>query len=390
MDIRALANKYNDYIVERRRYYHAHPELSFKEWETTKALVEDCKALGLEIQTFEDYPGLVATLDTGKPGRTIMLRSDIDALPVKEQTGLPFASVNEGVMHTCGHDSHIAMLLGAAKILTEVKDEIKGGKVKFILQSGEEYGYGAKYYIDHGVLDDVDAVFGTHVWGTFESPYISVDPGKRMASMDNFTIKVYGHQSHGSAPQDGNDAIVAASALVMALQTFVSRKNNPTNPLVLSIGKFHGGDMYNIICPYVELVGTIRTFSRELRVTLEDDLNRIINNTVAAYGCTGELEVSHVIPAVINENEELNTIAKEAALKLYGPEGVKEMPTLMGSEDFAMYMEKVPAFFAFLGSKNVETGNIYTNHNEKYSCDEHVIHRGAALAAQFAVDFLNS
>lgn len=152
MDIKALAEKYDSYIIERRRYYHAHPELSFQEWETTKSLIEDVKALGYEVQSFEDYPGLVATLDTGRPGRTIMLRADIDALPVHEKTGFEFASQNEGVMHACGHDNHMAMLLGAAKILAEVKDEIKGGKVKLILQSGEEFGYGAKYYIEHGML----------------------------------------------------------------------------------------------------------------------------------------------------------------------------------------------------------------------------------------------
>ena len=217
MDIRALAEKYSDYIIERRRYYHQHPELSLKEWETTKALLEDVKAMGLEVQTFDDYPGFVATLDTGKPGRTIMLRTDIDALPVQEKTELPFASVNDGVMHACGHDNHMAMLLGAMKILCEVKDEIPGGKVKFIFQSAEEIGYGSRYYVEHGVLDGVDAIFGMHIWGTLEAPFVSVDPGNRMASMDNFTIKVKGFQSHGSAPQDGHDAIVAASAIVLAL-----------------------------------------------------------------------------------------------------------------------------------------------------------------------------
>ena len=389
MDIRALAEKYSDYVIERRRYYHQHPELSLKEWETTKALIEDVKAMGLEIQTFEDYPGFVATLDTGRPGRTVMLRTDIDALPVHEKTGLPFASENEGVMHACGHDNHMAMILGAAKILCDVKDEIPGGKVKFIFQSAEEVGYGSKYYVEHGVLDDVDAIFGMHIWGTLDAPYVSVDPGNRMAGMDNFTIKVKGLQSHGSAPQDGHDAIVAASAVVLALQTFVSRVNNPINPLVLSVGKFHGGSMYNIICHDVELVGTIRTYSRELRAHMEETLNGIIKNAAAAYGCEAELIFSPMLPAVINEDPELNEIGKEAALKLFGPEGVKEFPALMGSEDFALFMEKVPGFFAFLGTRNVEKGLTATNHNEKFTSDEDVLFRGSALAAQFAVDFLS-
>ena len=389
MDIKALAQNYSDYIIARRRYYHQHPELSFKEWETTKALIEDVKAMGItDIQTFDDYTGFVATLDTGRPGRTVMLRSDIDALPVKEQTGLPFASQNEGVMHACGHDNHIAMLLGAMKVLCDVKDEIKGGKIKFIFQAAEEVGYGSRYYVEHGVLDGVDAIFGMHIWGTFDSPFVSVDAGNRMASMDNFTIKVKGHQSHGSAPQDGHDAIVAASAVVLALQTFVSRVNNPINPLVLSVGKFHGGSMYNIICPDVELVGTIRTYSRELRAKMEETLNGIIKNAAAAYGCEAELIFSPMLPAVINDHPELNDVAKNAALKLFGPEGVKEMPPLMGSEDFALFMDKVPGFFGFVGSRNPEKGLIYTNHNEKYTTDEDALFRGSALAAQFAVDFL--
>ena len=389
MDIRALAESYSDYIIARRRYYHQHPELSFKEWETTKALIEDVKAMGItDIQTFDDYTGFVATLDTGRPGRTVMLRSDIDALPVKEQTGLPFASQNEGVMHACGHDNHIAMLLGAMKVLCDVKDEIKGGKIKFIFQAAEEVGYGSRYYVEHGVLDGVDAIFGMHIWGTFDAPFVSVDGGNRMASMDNFNIKVKGLQSHGSAPQDGHDAIVAASAIVLALQTFVSRVNNPINPLVLSVGKFHGGAMYNIICPDVELVGTIRTYSRELRKEMEGKLRQIIESTAAAHFCEAEFEFIPLLPAVINDNAELNEIAQNAALKLFGTEGVKEMPTLMGSEDFALFMEKVPGFFAFIGTRNVAKGITATNHNEKFTSDEDVLYRGSALTAQFAVDFL--
>ena len=389
MDIRALAEQYSDYIVERRRYYHQHPELSLKEWETTKALIEDVKAMGItDIQTFDDYPGFIATLDTGKPGRTVMLRSDIDALPVKEQTGLPFASQNEGVMHACGHDNHIAMLLGAMKVLCDVKDEIKGGKIKFIFQSAEEVGYGSRYYVEHGVLDGVDAIYGMHIWGTVDAPLLGLAAGNRMASMDNFNIRVKGLQSHGSAPQDGHDAIVAASAIVLALQTFVSRVNNPTNPLVLSVGKFHGGAMYNIICPDVELVGTIRTYSRELRKVMKEKLQQIIESTAAAYFCEAELEFIPLLPAVINDNAELNEIAMDAGLKLFGPEGVLDMPTLMGSEDFALFTEKIPGYFGFIGTRNPAKGITATNHHEKFTSDEDVLYRGSALTAQFAVDFL--
>ena len=387
MDIKALAKEAESYIIDRRRYFHKHPELSFKEWETTKTIVAELEAMGLPVVTFPDYPGCIATLDSGKPGRTLMIRADIDALPVQEKSGFDYSSVNDGVMHACGHDTHIAMALGAAKVLCSIKDELKG-KIKFLFQSGEEMGCGAKYYVENGYLDDVDAVFGMHIWATLESPYISVEAGNRMASMTNFTINVKGYQSHGSAPQDGHDAIVAASAIVMALQTYVSRMNNPINPLVLSVDKFHGGAMYNIICPDVELEGTIRTYSKTMRKSMEDDLNNIIQNTAKVHGCTATLDLRHMLPAVINEDEEMCSLAYNAGLKLFGEEGLGHMDALMGSEDFSLFMDKVPGFFAFIGTKNVEKGLIYPNHNEKYESDEEQLYKGSALAAQFAVDYL--
>ena len=390
MDIRALAEKLSPYVIERRRFYHAHPELSMQEWCTTASLAAELREMGYAIETFTDYPGLIATLETGLPGRTLMLRADIDALPVQEGTGLPFASEEVGLMHACGHDNHIAMLLGAAKILQAVKNEIPGGRVKLIFQSGEELGCGARYYVEHGCLEGVDAIFGMHVWGSLEAPYLSVEPGNRMASTDNFEIVVKGVQSHGAAPQEGRDAIVAASAIVMALQTFVSRRNDPRNPLVVSVGKFHGGEMYNIICPHVELVGTVRTYSPQLRNELDSELRRIAENTARAYGCEAEVHFHLMHPAMINDDTDLNAIARNAALKLFGPEGLKSMPGTMSGEDFALFAEQIPAFFAFLGTRNNEKGLIYTNHNEKYSSDEECLYRGAALYAQFAFDYLSA
>ncbi|MGN0736018.1 MAG: amidohydrolase [Anaerovoracaceae bacterium] len=397
MNIRALAEKNRDYIVERRRYYHQNPELSLKEYRTTEAIRLDMEAIAadagdascLEIRTFEDYPGLTAMLDTGRTGKTILLRADIDGLPIQECTGLSFSSQNPGVMHACGHDTHIAMLLGAAKILmeAEVLEKLRG-RIKFIFQSGEETATGSKYYIDNGVLDDVDAVFGLHTWGTLEAPYLCVDGGRRMASTDNFTIKIKGLKAHGAAPHLGHDAIVAASAVVMALQSFVSRENDPLNPLVLTVGKFHGGNMYNTICGDTELEGTIRTFSNDLRDKLKEELTAIVSNTAAAYGCTAEIEIRHMHPAVINDNSELNEIARNAALKLYGEEGIRPMESLMSGEDFSLYMEKVPGFFGFVGAYNEARGLVHSNHHEQFTADEDALERGSALTAQFTADYL--
>ncbi len=386
MNIKTSAEKYNDYIIERRRFYHSIPELSFEEVKTTKAIAEDLKAMGIEVETFPDYNGLVGTIIGGKPGKTVMLRADIDALPVEEHTGLPYASTN-GNMHACGHDAHISMLLGGAKILSDMKDEIKG-TVKLLFQAAEESCYGAKYYVEKGVLDGVDAIYGMHIWGSLDAPYFSLESGNRMASVDNFKITVTGITSHGSAPHLGKDAVVAASSIIMNVQTVVSRINDPLNPLVVTIGKIKGGQRFNIIANNVEMEGTIRTHSREARANIEKQLRDIVENTGKALGCKAQLEYSYFASPIINDHEDINNIVRNAAVSLYGEESLVHMPKLMGSEDFAYLAETVPGFYGFLGCRNEEKGLIYSNHNDKFTVDESVLHRGSALYAQFACDFL--
>jgi amidohydrolase len=386
MNIKLSAEKYNDYIIERRRFYHSIPELSFEEKRTTAELAADLKKLGIEVETFPDYPGLVGTIKGKTEGKTVMLRADIDALPVEEHTGLPYASCN-GKMHACGHDAHISMLLGAAKILSEMKGELKG-TIKLLFQAAEESCYGAKYYVEKGVLDGVDAVFGMHVWGTLDAPYFNLEAGNRMASVDNFKITVKGVSSHGSAPHLGKDAVVAASSIIMNIQTLVSRINDPLNPLVVSIGTIKGGQRFNIIANNVEMEGTVRTHSREARAIIEQSLREIIEGTAKSLGCEAVLEYSYYAAPIINEHDDINKIVQNAAAKLYGEDSMVKMPMLMGSEDFAYLMEKVPGFYGFIGTKNEEKGIIYPNHNDKFTVDEEVLHRGSALYAQFAHDFL--
>jgi amidohydrolase len=386
VNIRELAEKYNDFIIERRRFYHSIPELSFEEVETTKELAKDLEKMGIEVTTFPDYHGLVGLIKGGKPGKTVMLRADIDALPVEEHTNLPFASTN-GNMHACGHDAHMSMLLGGAKILVDMKDELEGD-VKLLFQSAEESCYGAKYYADNGVLDGVDAVFGMHIWGTLDAPYFSLESGGRMASCDNFKITVEGVSSHGSAPHLGKDATLAAASIIMNMQSFVSRINDPLNPLVISVGTIQGGQRFNIIANKVEMEGTIRTYSREIRAQIEDKLRNIIENTAKALGCEAKLEYWYYPGPIINEHDDINRIVNDAAVKLYGEESLVKMNKLMGSEDFAYLSEKVPGFYGFIGALNKEKGIIYSNHNDKFTVDEDALHRGSALYAQFAHDFL--
>ncbi len=390
MNFRELAEKTESYIIDRRRYYHQHPELSEQEKNTTAAIVKDLEAMGLEVKTYECVGAYGCTADIvgGKPGKTVALRADIDALPVCEETGLEFASTN-GCMHACGHDCHISMLLGAAKMLSENKDKLNG-TVRLIFQPAEETGFGAPAFIKAGVLDGVDAIYGAHIWNALAAPYVNIESGNRMASTAEFHVEIEGMSSHGSAPEDGIDAIVAMSAIIMNLQTFVSRNNSPLNPLVVSVGKVEAGSRWNVIAGKAKFEGTVRTFSKDMLEEAPKVISRIVENTAAAYGAKAKLSsFKWMVVPVINDHENLVKIGQEAVKKLYGEEGLAPMQTLMGGEDFSFYMQKVPGVFGFIGSNNPETGKIYPNHHEKYDIDEEVLKRGAAVYAQFAYDFLD-
>ena len=390
MDIRALAEQYESYIIEQRRWFHAHPELSWEEFSTTDHIQQELEKMGLEVHRFDGRPGCTAMIYGGKaaPGaKTVALRADIDALPVEEKTGLPFTSQNPGVMHACGHDNHMAMLLGAARILCDLKDEL-AGNVKLLFQAAEETCFGAEYYVQQGVLDGVDAIYGQHIWAGLEASYLNVQPGVRMASCDNFTITVEGSSTHGSTPHLGTDAIVAAASIIMNIQTIVSRNNDPLNALVVTIGEIHGGQRFNILANKVVMEGTCRTHSREMRGKIEPLLRRVCEDTAAAFGARAELKYDAFPSPVINDHDDLNQIAHDAAVKLYGEEGIKEMPRVMGSEDFAYFMDVVPGIFGFLGSRDAE--HQASNHNDCYDVPEEVLKRGAAMHAQFAADYLSA
>ncbi len=386
MDIKAMAKEAESYIVERRRYYHAHPELSKQEKETRDSIRRDLAALGItDIRDFHSCYGLIADIHGGKPGKTVALRTDIDALPVQEETGLPFASCQAGVMHACGHDAHIAILLGAAKILMQVREELCG-TVRLIVQPDEETVSGSRLMIDEGALEGVDAIYGNHVWGDLAAPYLDFSSGKRMAYAGLFDIDVEGVSAHGSAPHRGADAITAAAAIIMNLQQYVSRVNDPLNPLVLTVGTINGGTRCNVIPNRVHMDGTLRSFTKERH---EEVMRRIIEHTAEALGVKAALRYEHVVDPLLNTDEHLVHLAQQAVTKLYGSESLGHLPMMMGSEDFANYMSLVPGVFGFVGSGNPAKGCCYTNHHEKYDVDEDILQRGAGVMAQFAVDYLS-
>ena len=389
MNFADRAAELKDYILEHRHYLHAHAELSYQEYETTRHLADALREMGIEVQTFPDYPGCIAVIRGREPGKTVLLRADIDALPIQENSGVDFESENDGVMHACGHDCHAAMLLGAARMLQERREELCG-TVKLLFQSGEEAFYGVRYYWDNGYLSDVDAAMGMHVWPTVESGHLCVQDGYLMASCDNFRLTVRGKAAHGSRPEEGCDAIVAASNIILDIQTIVSRLNSPLSPLVVTIGSIRSGTQFNIIADEAVMEGTVRTYAAETRDLAERAIRNIMEHAAAVSGCTAELFYDRIEPCICNADTALNDIARSSAVTLYGEDILRPTARATGSEDFSYLMEKIPSsLFVFLGCYDEESGCVYPVHNEKFRINEDILPVGAAEYAQFAYDYLD-
>ena len=386
------ARNLESYIIEQRHWFHSHPELSWQEFGTTRHIAEELRAMGIEPQFFDgDTTGLYAFIHGGKTGargRTIMLRADIDALPVLEKSGAPYSSTTDGVMHACGHDCHMAMLLGAAKILKENEEELEGS-VKLLFQGAEETAIGAKRYVEQGVLEGVDAVYGCHVNINYPAGQIKLLPEKCMPSADSFTIRIHGVSTHGAMPQHGKDAVVAAAAVVMNLQTLVSRGNDPLNPLVISIGTIAGGKEYNIISNEVTMRGTVRTFDPAVRSRIADDMQHIISLTAQTFGCTGELDYEWKTGPVLHTDERMNALVRSAAEKVYGEGQIARETHGTFSDDFAFFSERRPAFYAMIGVRSEKLGCVYPHHHECFNVDESALKLGTAMFVQVTEDYLS-
>ena len=377
--------------IERHRHYlHRHAELSFKEFETTQYIVGELEKLGLDVQRFEDYTGCIARIHGKYPGPTVMLRADIDALPIEEKSGVDFESERRGVMHACGHDCHASMLLGAAALLNEAKDSLHG-TVVLLFQAAEEAFIGSYYYWDNGHLSGIDAAMGMHVWPSVESGKFCIKDGAVMASCDNFKITIHGSAAHGSQPNKGCDAIVAASAVILNLQTIVSRIRDPIDTLVLSIGTIRAGTRFNIITDKAVMEGTVRAYNPATRAIIEENLKNIAQSTAKAMGCSAEIEYTYIDDPVQNLDTELNNVARAAAVKLYGDDALRDTPPSCGGEDFGYLMQRIPSsLYVFLGCRDEESGCIYSTHSEKFKINESILQAGAAFYAQFAADYLEN
>lgn len=388
ISVKELAHEEKDYIISMRRHFHSHPELGLHEVETTRRIAEELEHMGIEVLRFPDITGCIGIIRGANPGGTVALRADIDALPIQEEDlTKPYASKNPGVMHACGHDCHTAMLLGAARILSAHREEIHG-TVKLLFQMAEEIGTESRHYVENGSLKDVDAIFGMHIWALLDAGTVNIQDGERMACSDRFTIRIKGKASHGSEPEEGRDAIVCAAAVVMGLQTLASRRTNPQDTFVLTVGMMNGGTQSNIIAEEVELVGTTRTFNRTFRRTLPDRIRDVAENIGKGYGCTVDCDYFFGPAPLVNDHIQLNDIARRTASSIMGGKALIPMEKEMGAEDFSVYMETIPGVFAFLGGRNQEKGICCVHHHPAFDVDEDVLPDGSAIYAGFAINCL--
>ena len=387
MKVRELAKKYKEQIIAWRREFHENPELSWEEVRTGERVREELIRMNIEVKGVAKT-GILGILKGDEPGKTVALRADMDALPIKEENNVPYKSKNEGVMHACGHDGHTAMLLGAAQILSKMKNEIKG-TVIFIFQPAEEKIQGALEMIKEGAIEGVDAILGIHLWADLVTGEVSLESGPRMASADMFKITIKGKGGHGSMPHQGVDAIVAASAIVIGLQSIVSREISPLDTVVVTIGKFHGGERFNVLCDEVLMEGTTRCFNPQVRDKFPVMMERIIKETAKAYRAEGELEYILGNPPVIN-NSQISKIASQAVINNFGEGSVIKLEKITGGEDFAFYAQEVPGVMALVGARNESKGAMYPHHHKKFSIDEDALIIGTTLYSQFALDFLGN
>lgn len=388
------AEKYIERVISWRRDIHTHPELSQHEERTSELVASVLERLGLEVTRNVGGFGVVGLLRGNSAGKTVGLRADMDALPLNEETGLPYASENAGVMHACGHDTHTAMLLGTACALSEMREKIRGN-VKFIFQPAEELNPtgGAPGMIRDGVLENpnVDGLFSLHVWPVYETGKIALRSGACMAASDRVFLTVHGRTAHGSRPDQGNDAIVTSANIITGLQAIISRSISPLDSAVLTIGTIHGGYRYNVIPDTVKLEGTVRTLNPETQSRMPELIARTAKGIAEAFGGTCDVEYVKGYPPLVNDSD-MAVIARDAVRKTCGDDAViiADQPEL-GAEDFAFFARERPAFMAWLGCRpsSVDVRDATMLHNTKFCPDEECFRYGIDYFVQSTLDFLS-
>ncbi|URD59738.1 M20 family metallopeptidase [Sphingomonas sp. KRR8] len=392
-DFRAAAAAEFDQMIQLRRAIHSDPELGLHCTRTTQKLKAAIADLPLEIRDSRSTSGFMAILRGAQPGRTVLLRGDMDALPIREETGLPFASTVEGNMHACGHDTHSAMLASAARILCAQQASL-AGTIVFMFQPGEEGHHGARFMIEDGLLDDPkpDAAFALHIFPNIAGGVVTTRPGALLASTDALNATIRGRGGHAAMPYDAIDPIPVACEAVSAAQAFIARRTPFFDPAILSVTQIHAGTAYNIVPDTVEIKGTLRTLSDERRDAGKTAFERIVTQVAAAHECTAEVRIDTGYPACVNDPRAARLIS-EVAADLFGAAQYAEMPTpIMGGEDFAYVLQKVPGAMAFLGvaPPGEDPAPRAPLHNGKMTIHEDWLARGVALHCAFATRFLAS
>lgn len=391
MDFLAEAHAMQEQLVAWRRDLHMHPELGFQEERTSGLVAEYLTRSGYRVYTGIAKTGVIGLLQGAHPGPTVMLRFDMDALPIQEANQVEYASRTPGVMHACGHDGHVTIGLGAATLLASHRDEW-AGTVKLVFQPAEEGMNGAEVMVQEGALDHYgprpDVAFGLHVWNRSPLGQAGVTAGPMMAAAERWSLTVKGRGGHGALPHQTADPVVAAAQIISALQTIVSRNVSPQKTAVVTVGTINGGTAFNVIPGEVELTGTIRTFEAEVREMVLSRLEALCKGIADAMGVEVDLDLAALTPAVVNDAA-ATALLRQVAQRILGPENVCDDFRTMGSEDMAFFLRKVPGSYMFLGSANAERGLDFPHHNPRFDFDEGVLPLGVAILAETATRFLN-
>jgi len=371
-------------MVERRRYLHRHPELSFHEVDTPQFIADRLTELGIEVRTGVGGRGVVGTIRGGKPGKTVALRADFDALPIQDEKTVDYRSTVPGVMHACGHDGHTATLLAVAEILVRQKEQLAGNVVLIHQHAEEVVPGGARDMVADGCLDGVDVIFGTHLWSTTKLGTIGYRVGPVMAAADKFELTLFGRGGHGAKPHETIDAVVLGATVVKELQSIVSRRLDPLQQAVLTIGTLHAGNTFNVIADSAELTGTIRTFDPEVAEQIVHEMERTIKGVCDAAGATYSFTYERGYPAVVNHPQETNLL-RTVASDIMGADHVFEIAPTMGGEDFAYYLQQVPGTFFFTGAGD-ET--FYPHHHPKFDFEEQAMQHAARILIEVTLRYL--
>ncbi|MBN6189004.1 amidohydrolase [Aneurinibacillus sp. BA2021] len=384
--MRQIVQSINEDVIGWRRYLHEHPELSFHEQNTAQYVYETLASFGDLILSRPTQTSVMARLIGAKPGPVLALRADMDALPIQEENTFDFASRTPGVMHACGHDGHTAMLLGAAKALVQLKEQLHG-EVRFLFQHAEEtWPGGAQEMVEAGVLDGVHAVFGTHLWSSLDVGKIGIVYGPMMAASDKFTLTIQGKGGHAALPQQTIDSIAVGSQVVTNLQHIVSRNTDPLDQVVVSVAQFTAGTTFNVIPDTVLIRGTVRTLDQDIRSSLPALMERVIKGITEAHGAAYDFDYVFGYHPVIN-HEQTTAFVESIVLDTLGEHTIDRMRPNMGGEDFSAFQQHVPGTFFYIGAGNKEKGIIYPHHHPKFTIDEDALATGVTLFIHLALSF---